>query len=400
MTQPSPNDTNPVLVELKRIGGEVSATLTQQNEEIKKHGETSSATAKKMADLEAKYEGLQQDIKGQIQELEVKAARLGYGAEGETKSAGQMFTESEEFKSGRDAGGNIRIRLQLKALTGAADSVGATLQPQRLPMYTPPREAHIRDLFAQGTTSANALEFPQIKTWTNNAAVVADQPAKTATTSASYKPESDLVTELVTFPVRTIAHLIRAHKNILDDIPALRSVIDEKLIEGLKDAEDIELIKGDGTGNHVKGVLANAKTFTRAVAGDTQIDVIRRSLTDLRLRNYRADGIVVNPLDWEDMELLKGSDKKYIWVDVNNGGTPRLWRVPVVDTIAVDEGQFISGAFRQGGQVFDRQAAVVEVFEQDRDNVPLNLVTIRAEERLSLVIYDQSAFVKGTYVTP
>lgn len=388
---------NPVLVELKRISTEISGTLETQNAEIKKAGETSTETARKLSDLEAKYEGIQQDIKGQIQELEAKSQRLGLGERGEIKTAGQQFVESGEYKSGKDAGGNIRIRLQLKALTGAADSVGVTVQPQRLPMYTPPREAHIRDLFAQGTTSANSLEFPQIK-FTNNAAVVADQPSKAgATDPGSYKPESDLVTELVTFPVRTIAHLIRAHKNILDDMPALRSIIDEKLIEGLKDEEDIELIKGDGTGNHVKGVLANARTFTRAQAGDTKIDVIRRSLTDLRLKNYRADGIVVNPLDWEDMELLKGTDGKYVWVDVNNGGVPRLWRVPVVDSIAVDEGQFVSGAFKQGGQVFDRQQAIVEVFEQDRDNVPLNLVTIRAEERLALVIYDTGAFVKGTY---
>jgi HK97 family phage major capsid protein len=389
---------NPVLVELKRISTEISGTLETQNAEIKKAGETSTETAKKLSDLEAKYEGIQQDIKGQIQELEAKSQRLGLGERGEIKTAGQQFVESGSVKSARDAGGNIRIRVEMKALTGAADSVGSTVRPQRLPLYTPPSAAHIRDLFAQGQTDSGMLEFPQIKAWTNNAAVVADQPSKAnAILPASYKPESDLATELMQFPVRTIAHLIRAHKNILDDEPAIRSLIDQKLLEGLDDAVDVELIGGDGTGNHVKGVLANARTFTRAAAGDTKIDVIRRSLTDLRLKNYRADGIVVNPLDWEDMELLKGTDGKYIWVDVNNGGVPRLWRVPVVDTIAVEEGQFISGAFKQGGQVFDRQHAAVEVFEQDRDNVPLNLVTFRAELRLALVIYDQNAFVKGTY---
>lgn len=391
---------NPVLVELKRIEGDIQSRLATQTEEIKAHGETSTATAKQLGSLEAKYEALQQDVKGQIEALEAKSQRLGLDGGPEAKSAGQQFTESQQFKQGKDAGGNIRIRLELKALTGAADSVGAGLRPQRLGLYQGPQEAHIRDLFAQGTTSSNALEFPQIKTWTNNAAVVADQPAKTATTSASYKPESDLVTELVTFPVRTIAHLIRAHKNILDDEPALRSLIDQKLLDGLKDVEDMELIKGDGTGNHVKGVLANARTFSRYTAGDTKLDVLRRALTDLRLKNYRADGMVINPLDWEDIELLKATDGKYIWVNVNDGGIPRLWRAPVVDSIAVDEDQFVAGAFKQGGQVFDRQAAIVEVFEQDRDNVPLNLVTLRCEERLALVIYDQNAFVKGTYTDP
>ncbi len=386
-----------ILAELKRIGAEVSDTLTTQSTELKKYGESSTETARKMGELEAKYDQIQQDVKGRIDAIEAKAQRLGLGADSEVKSAGAQFIAADSFKNSRDSAGRVRIRVELKALTGAADSVGSTVRPQRLGIYTAPTEPHIRDLFAQGSTSGNMLEFPQIKTWTNNAAPVADQPAKTATTSASYKPESDLVTELIQFPVRTIAHLLRAHKNILDDEPAVRSLIDQKLLEGLEDVIDAELIKGDGTGNHLKGVLANARTFSRAGANDTKIDVIRRSLTDLRLRHFRGDGIVVNPLDWEDIELLKGTDGKYIWVTVPDGGVPRLWRVPVVDTTAVDEGQFISGAFRQGGQVFDRQQASVDVFEEDRDNVPLNLVTFRAECRLALVIYDQNAFVKGTY---
>ncbi|AWN24010.1 phage major capsid protein [Deinococcus irradiatisoli] len=391
-----------ILGELKKIEDGISKKMDTRLEEMKA-GFHLPTVDKKMQQLETEHEKLSAELKDareQLKTLETKAGRLGLSGDGEMRTTGQQFVESQQFKSGKDAGGNIRIRMEMKALTGDAASVGSGVRAERLPYYQPPMEPHIRDLFAQGQTNSNALEFPQVKTWTNNAAVVADRPLKTATTSASYKPESDLVTELVTFPVRSIAHLIRAHKNILDDDAALRSLIDQKLLDGLKDVEDIELIKGDGTGNHVKGVLASASTFSRYTTGDTKLDVLRRATTDLRLKNFRADGLIINPLDWEDIELLKATDGKYIWVNVNDGGVPRLWRVPVIDSIAVDEGEFAAGAFKQGGQVFDRQAAVIEVFEQDRDNVPLNLITIRAEERLALVIYDQNAFVRGTYDDP
>lgn len=383
--------------ELKAIQDGIAAletTLAKKQDariEEKMNGFHLPAVDKKMQDMEgqlAKLEGELKDAHKQMLDMATKAGRMGEGEE--VKSAGQAFTDSAAYKNRQDAAGNVRIKVEMKALLGTTASVGSTVRPQRLPFYQGPQEPHIRDLFAQGTTNSSSLEFPQIKAWTNAAAAVLDD-------GVTKKPESNLTTELVTFPVRTIAHIIRVHKNILDDEPALRSLIDQKLLDGLDDVEDIELIKGDGTGAHLRGVLMNAKTFTRTVVGDTKLDVLRRALTDLRLRHFRADGMVLNPLDWEDIELLKGTDGKYIWVNVPDGGVPRLWRAPVVDSIAVDENQFVAGAFRQGGQIFDRQAATIEVFEQDQDNVSLNLITIRAEKREALVIYDQNAFVKGTF---
>lgn len=397
------SDNAAVLAELGRISGEIKGVLDSQTTEIKKHGETSTKTAEKLGTLEAKYEQLQQDVKAKIEELEAKSKRLGMDlTEQDHKSAGQQFTEADGFKNARDQGGHVRLRVEMKALTGAADSVGSLVQPQRLSTYTPPSEAlRIRNLFAQGRTNSNALEFPQIKTWTNNAAAVPDSPTSAVLMGAGgLKPESELVTEDVVFPVRTIAHLLRAHKNILDDAPALRSLIDEKLLSGLDTVVDTQLLKGDGTGNNVKGVLASSRVFTRAVAGDKKPDVLRRALTDLRVKNYRADAFILNPFDWEDIELIKGTDGKYVWSVVPDGAVPRLWRTPVIDTTAIDQGQFLTGAFREAGMVFDRMQSAVEVFEQDRDNVPRNLVTFRAETRLALVIFDQNAFVKGTYVTP
>lgn len=396
------SENNPILVELKRIEGQLAETLGSQTEEIKKAGETSTATARKLGELEGKYDALQADIKGRIEELEAKGKRLGLTGEGERKSFGQQFTDSPEFKDGLSRAGLKHFKVELKALTGAADSMGVMTEPQRLGMYTAPREAtRIRDLMAQGRTSSDSLKFPQIKTWTNAAAPVYDRPTSAQVLgSGGLKPESDLAVEDKTFDVHTIAHLLRVHKNILSDVPALRSIIDNKMMEGLDEALDYQLIKGDGTGNNVDGLLKNAKVFTRYNGGDTKLDVLRRSLTDLRAFNFRPDAYVLNPFDWEDIELLKGTDARYVWVSVVEGGQPRVWRTPVVDTQAIDEGQFLVGAFRQVAQWFDREQGSVEAFEQDRDNVARNLITLRAELRGALVIYDQNGLVKGTYEDP
>jgi HK97 family phage major capsid protein len=393
------NPTSKILDELKRIETDLHGTLERQNAEIKSMGGTSTEASRKLGELESKYEAIQQDIKGRMDEIEAKSQRLGLEAQTEQKSAGQQFVETDGFKNARTMGGNVRVRLEMKALTGVADSVGNLVRPDRpMPTFIPPTEPHIRDLFAQGTTTANALEFPQFKSMTNNAAPVYDQPTKVQSTAAgSYKPESDLDFLLKSFPVRTVAHLLRVHKNILDDAPALQSIIDTKMLWGLKAAEDVQLIKGDGTGNNLTGILAQSNTYDRRKTGDTKLDTLRRTATQLRLHNYASTGIVLNPTDWEDIELLKDTQGRYIWVSVIEGGVPRVWRTPVVDTQAMDPNQFITGDFKQGGMIFDRQQAAIEVFEQDRDNVPLNLITIRAEERLALVVFDVNAFVKGAF---
>lgn len=393
---------NPVLIELKRIEGQLAETLGTQTDEIKKAGETSASTARKLGELEGKYDALQAEVKGQIEALQAKGSRLGYLEGDERKSAGQQFVDSIELKDGMGRPGYKQFRVELKALTGSADSAGLLVEAQRLPMYMPPREAlRVRDLLAQGQTSSDSLKFPQIKAFTNNAAPVFDKPTSAQVLGAGgLKPESEMTVEDKTFDIHTIAHLLRIHKNILADAPALRSIIDEKMLRGLDEVIEQQLIKGDGTGNNIDGLLKNAKVFTRYNAGDTKLDVLRRSLTDLRAFNFRPDAYVLNPFDWEDIELLKGTDARYVWASVVEGGQPRVWRTPVVDTQAIDEGEFLVGAFRQVAQVFDRQAAAIEVFEQDRDNVARNLVTIRCESRLGLVIYDQNGLIKGEYTDP
>lgn len=215
------------------------------------------------------------------------------------------------------------------------------------------------------------------------------------TAEEAQKPQGAWRAELVTVPVRTLAFFIRASKQILNDTAQLESMIDARMEVGLSIVEDFQILNGSGTGQDLTGLMVSARAFNRTT-GPTQLDTIRRAYTQVRLSEYTADGLVLNPVDWEAIELLKGTDNKYVWVNVNDGGVARLWRMRVVETTAIPQGKFLAGAFELGAQVFDRQDATVEVFEQDVDNVQKNMVTIRAEERLALATYRPDAFVQGT----
>jgi HK97 family phage major capsid protein len=99
--------------------------------------------------------------------------------------------------------------------------------------------------------------------------------------------------------------------------------------------------------------------------------------------------------DWESIELEKGTDDRYLWVSVNDGGVQRLWRMPVIETTLMPANSWMIGD-GSAAQLFDRQTATIEVFEQDEDNVQRNMLTIRVEERILLAKYRPSSFVKGT----
>jgi HK97 family phage major capsid protein len=375
---------------LKGIREDLTTTLARQTAEIKETGETSKATRAALTELESKYSQLEKSLGEEKQrntDLEAKLGRIqnGEGSE-EAKSLGAQFLESDAFKVAREGGRGV---MRVKALDSGAGSAGTLIRPQRVgEILKPTVRVTVRDLLAQGNTTSNAIEYVRENVLTNAAAPVAENAAK---------PESNITFTNATANVRTIATWIRASKQVLDDAPQLQSYIDNRLIDMLAIVEDNQLLNGDGTGQNLQGLNTAATAYNRTTVGDSAIDVLRRARTQVWLAGFAADGIVLHPGDWEDIELAKGTDDRYLWVNVNDGGVPRLWRMPVVETTAQAEGTFLAGAFRLAAQVFDRQDATVEVFEQDADNVTTNRVTIRAEERLALAIYRPTAFVKGTF---
>ena len=60
-------------------------------------------------------------------------------------------------------------------------------------------------------------------------------------------------------------------------------------------------------------------------------------------------------------------------------GARTIWDLPVVATPALDQGDFLVGAFATAAQVFDRLQPEVLVSSEDRDNFIKNMLTVRAE---------------------
>ena len=275
------------------------------------------------------------------------------------------------------------------------------------------RTARVRNLFPVAATSANLIDYFRVMGFAENggngnarpvrdrtAADGVSAPAGTATDTFGRKPKSNLLFQSAQAPVRTIAHWEAAHRNVISDEPQLQATINNELLYGLALAEDDQILNGDGMTENLLGILntPGIQSYTQ-VATDQKSDALRRSATLSVIANYPGTGFVLHPHDWEEIELQKANgDGQYMLVtNVAVGATTSVWRQPVVETPAISEGTWLTGAFGIGAQLYDRQVASIRISENHEDFFVRNAIAILAEERLALAVKRPESFVKGTF---
>lgn len=396
---------------LDTVKSDITAAVAKRDSEIKQYGEATEATRKALTAATERLDTIKGDmdrIDARVIEME-KAAQRQFGGAAESKSLGQQFVESNAYKNARSNGtDSVRVN---KALSNLAASAGALVQPQRRADVVIPaqRTAFIRDLLTSIPTSSNAVEVMRENVFTNNSAPQQPGSASTAIGAGEFqaKAESNLTYELVTVPVRTMAHWIAASRQVLSDAPMLQRLVDTKLMYGLNLLSDTQLLYGAGTNQSLTGLMVDSgvSTVGEIAAGTTAANLpgamlnhVRKAITKCQTYEYyNINGLVVNPIDWETLETAKGTDGHYIWVTVPNGGEQRLWRVPVIVSNAMAQGDFLLGDWTMGATIYDREQMDIRVSESHSDYFVKNGVAILAEERYGFGIELPKAFTKGSF---
>lgn len=333
-------------------------------------------------------------LKAMISDIEQALAR-NQATPPRKKSMGEMVTDSERFKNVGNFSREDRIRVDIntKEMGSGGDgqfdsSAGALVQPHYTNVVLLPKQRlTIRDLLMPGRTDSNLITVPREDFFDNQADVV---------TEGTRKPESNINYTQESVPVVTVAHYIKASKQILDDASGLRSQIDGRLQYGLKLKEEQQLLHGRG-GNELTGLIPNATAFKNptSMTEYNTLDQLRLAMTQVILTNYSATGHVLNPVQWTEIELSKDDIGRYIIGNPHGQTQPMMWGLPVVATPAMANGQFLTGAFQMGAQIHDRWEMTVNISFSNDDDFVRNMVTILCEERLALAIYHRGAFVTG-----
>lgn len=246
-------------------------------------------------------------------------------------------------------------------------------------------------------TTSNAIEFTKENAFTNLAAEAAEGAAKA---------ESALTWTLVNMPISTVAHWIKISRQLAQDNTQLAAYVDTRMRYGVNQKVEIQLGAGNGTAPNISGILDSgnftAHGYADAALGSTlkKLVLIRKIMADLWAAGYPADAILLNPVDWAQIEIdVLTTAAGQTLLSYTDGGQPRLWGVPVIPSIGITADIVAVGAFAQAYMIHNREGVVVEMSDSDSDNFTKNLITIRAERRLALAT-ERPAAVRAGDLTP
>jgi len=381
-----------------------TATLDEAKNLIKEAVETatksiSEEAEKKSAEFDTKLETLETELK----EAKSEATRLKTESEEKTVSFSdglkKSFEDADNLKNFEDFKNkkSKQFTMEVKAvgdmsLANITDLAAANVQmlPGILPI--PNRKLHIRQLLPLGQMSTSNIHYLQetggegaITTWTDNSGV---------------KPQIDIdLTEKIA-PSEFIAGWLRITRKMLDDIPALRSFLQARLLEKYLQAEDYQLLYGDGNSPNIDGIITNGQAYSgsRTIPVEKLLD----AAAQLEGNNHAATGILLSPKQYYAILMTKGNTLEYTLpggsaVNIVNGqiyiagipvykSTALFTQLPAQDTAVV-------GDWAMGAQLFIRENPIVRFFEEDGTNVRENKITVRVEGRVAMPIYYPDAFV-------
>lgn len=263
----------------------------------------------------------------------------------------------------------------------------------------------LRDLISVRRTQSDTVEFVQQTSHTNAAAVVPEATTSAAPTApgsagplvkpagGGYKPEGSWAFQVVSTTVKTIAEWVPATKRSLADVSQLEDLINDELRKDVEEAEESQVLNGDGVGENITGIRNTSGLQTQA--WDTDLfTTVRRGITKARLvGRVNPTAVLLNPADAEEIDLAKDANERYYFGGPQAITNRTLWGVPVVESEDQPEGEGLLGDYSKA-VIWDREETTVTMTDSHEDYFVRNLVAILAEERVAFGVTRPSAFVK------
>lgn len=327
-------------------------------------------------------------------------------------------------------------------------TAGAFVEPEFIPGIVELRfyPTVIASLFANMPVSSPIVSYVREAGWTNNAAAVPE---------GATKPTSQNSLQRYTEEIGKIAHLVRTTDEMIQDAPYFWSLVQRRLTDGVLRKEEIELLAGAGYPG-VNGLLGRSTQFTQRTTGLTAVsnlviptantpgagvssntvasvtpgvqikgtgtgvaptgvqiaEGILGMLTDIRTTQFfEPDATLLNPANYMTVRLAKDQNGQYLGGSFfgSNYGNPAaqnaslgaveegltIWSKRTITTPVMPLNLTLVGCFREGGQVLRRAGLEVQATNTNGNDFEQNLWTVRAEERLGLLIERPELFELG-----
>lgn len=159
---------------------------------------------------------------------------------------------------------------------------------------------------------------------------------------------------------------------------------------------DYELALGDGSGSHLKGLVASVPAYTAAASGITApniYDLVKKVRTDIvktRGSKYEPDFVAMNANTLDELELTKDANENYIFKNDKAG----IGSMLIVEDNNLEDNTLVVGDSRFG-RIYEMGGVEVSKALSGTQFVE-DMITIKARKRILFLIrtVDQTGFRK------
>jgi HK97 family phage major capsid protein len=403
---------------------ELKDQLTALQAELKTYHEKGEAERKQYGTMLEETKASYTKLQTQVDALDVKLANRHIAEQGHGSTLIKTFQEDEGLQrllrdrkghavitiKGRDVADLMSTKTVISAVTSGSAGNGDTLNPvgvsttgvlpiDRIPGIVPEarQQLKIRDLFTSRPTTMQVVDYVKVSTPMSIASPVPE---------SSLKPENSLSFTSVSEKVRLLATWIPATRQVLDDFTELMSFIKSALPFYVDLAEELQMLAGDGTGENLHGIVPQSTSFNAgllpsAAKGWNKIDVIATAIKQINAaKEIPPTFVVLNTNDWWDIRLAKDGFGRYLLGDAQSAVRPTLFGLDVVATTTITQNTFLVGSGNPvAAEIRDRMDLTIDISTENQDYFIRNLIAIRAEKRLAMIVKRGASFVTGTFTT-
>lgn len=370
-------------------------------------------TDAEISDLEAKAAEAQ-ELKGKIERSEKSAAlmeRIGgmksdvepaadEPGRGGAKSLGEHFIKhlgDRSLKSpGTIAAPEFKAATDTQVVGGHDGAYGPLITDIDRNFVLPVRERLVvEDLLGSGTVSGTAITYPVFGALEGGTGFVGEGGAKPQLHVGDPTWRTDALGE--------VAGWFKMTDDMAEDLDYVVSEINSTALYDLASKTEAAILSGDGTGVNLLGIRNRSGVQTHAQGSDTVADAIFKGLRRVQTASgFTADGLLINPLDYEGLRLGKDGNGQYygggyFQGQYGNGGfveVPPVWGLRTIVSLAAPQGEPLVGAYRAAAKVFRKGGIRVESTNSHEDDFTHDRITVRVKARLGLQVKYPAAFVK------
>jgi HK97 family phage major capsid protein len=402
-------DTETLLKEVNQQLGQLNGEVKQKAEDAlkqsKKSGEVSAETKIAVDKLLTTQNALLETAKNlteQLEGLDAKTLEISQAVAAGGTPGGQarmtmgqavLATGADQIKNfvANGFGGTLKIDVGNAITSGSTSGGGLITREEEAGVISMARrQLRIRSLLSVGRTGRDLIPYARQTLRTDNTAAIAE--------GGTY-PESAFGWTKTQAQVKKIGAHVNVSEEVVADSDLLQTEIDVDLRYGLDLEEEKQILAGDGVGENLSGLITNATAFSAAAGlpNGTRIDRLRLAILQIILADYVPTALILNPLDWAAIDLMKDGQSRFVFGNPGAQSSPRLWGKDVVESNTMSAGEWLAGDLAMAATLYDRSEAEVLISSEHDQNFIEDMLTMKARKRLALAVKRPAALVTGDF---